>query len=450
MGARCTVAVVGSGISGLSAAWLLAQRHDVTLIEADRRLGGHSNTVDAPGKIGPIPVDTGFIVYNTASYPNLIALFEHLGVPTAPTEMSFAVSLDHGGYEYAGSGLTSLFGQPSNLLRPSHWRMIADTLRFFREARDLDLTGGEDGLTLGQYLANAGYSDAFIARHILPMAAAIWSTPSRAVLDFPVAAFVRFFANHGLLQIKDRPEWRTVIGGSREYVMRLSAAFAGESLLGEPALRITRAGGGVIVTTAKGARRFDACVIATHGDDALRLLADPDGDERALLGAFQYAQNRAVLHSDASLMPRRRRLWSSWNYLGQGRGIDAALSVTYWMNNLQPLGETSGELFVTLNPNRDIAAERVVATFDYAHPIFDASAMRAQRELWRLQGRRRTWFCGSYFGYGFHEDGLQSGLAAAEDLGGVRRPWSVPDESGRIHLRPTDAPHNADAREAAE
>ena len=450
MGARCTVAVVGSGISGLSAAWLLAQSHDVTLIEADRRLGGHSNTVDAPDRNGPIPVDTGFIVYNTASYPNLIALFEHLSVPTAPTHMSFAVSLDKGGYEYAGSGLTSLFGQPSNLLWPSHWRMISDTLRFFREARDLDLIDADDGLTLGQYLANGGYSEAFIARHILPMAAAIWSTPSRAVLDFPVAAFVRFFANHGLLQIRDRPEWRTVVGGSREYVRRLRAAFDGEILLGEPALRIARAGGGVTVTTAKGERRFDACVIATHADDALRLLADPDSDEQALLSAFRYAHNRAVLHSDVLLMPRRRRLWSSWNYLGEGRGIDAALSVSYWMNNLQPLVEASGDLFVTLNPCRSIAAERVVAAFDYAHPIFDAAAMRAQRDLWRLQGRRQTWFCGSYFGYGFHEDGLQSGLAAAEDLGGVRRPWSVPDESGRIHLRPTGARPYAGSLEAAE
>ena len=450
MGTRRTVAVVGSGISGLSAAWLLAQRYEVTLIEADQRLGGHSNTVDAPGKNGPIPVDTGFIVYNTASYPNLIALFRYLNVPTAPTHMSFAVSLDQGAYEYAGSGLTSLFGQPSNIMRPSHWRMIADTLRFFREARDLDLAGVDGGLTLGQYLANAGYSDAFTAHHILPMAAAIWSTPSRAVLDFPVAAFVRFFANHGLLQISDRPEWRTVVGGSREYVKRLRAAFDGKILLGEPALRIARTTDGVTVTTTKGERRYDRCLVATHADDALRLLADPDGEERALLGAFQYASNRAVLHSDASLMPRRRRLWSSWNYLGAGHGIPTTLSVTYWMNNLQPLGEGSEDLFVTLNPSQDIAVERVVATFDYAHPIFDASAMRAQRDLWRLQGRRRTWFCGSYFGFGFHEDGLQSGLAAAEDLGGVRRPWSVPDESGRIHLRPTGARAHVHALGAVE
>ncbi len=450
MGTRRTIAVVGSGISGLSAAWLLAQCHNVTLIEADRRLGGHSNTVDAPGTQGPIAVDTGFIVYNTASYPNLIALFDHLGLPTAPASMSFAVSLDAGAYEYAGSGLTSLFGQPSNILRPSHWRMIADTLRFFREARDQDLAGADGGLTLGQYLERGGYSEAFTARHILPMAAAIWSTPSRAVLDFPVAAFVRFFANHGLLQVKDRPEWRTVIGGSREYLRRLLAAFDGRVLLDEPAIRIAHMGGGVTVTTTEGQRRFDACVIATHADDALALLGEPDSDQRDLLGAFRYARNRAVLHSDALLMPRRRRLWSSWNYLESGRGIAADLSVTYWMNNLQPLGEASGDLFVTLNPSRDIAETKIVASFDYAHPIFDAAAMRAQRQLWRLQGRRGIWFCGSYFGYGFHEDGLQSGLAAAEDLGGVRRPWSVQNESGRIHLAPVGSRPPVGARPTAD
>ncbi len=276
-----------------------ARSHDVTLIEGDQRLGGHSNTVDAPGRNGPTPVDTGFIVYNNASYPNLIALFDHLSVPTAPTDMSFAVSLDQGGYEYAGSGLTSLFGQPSNILLPAHWRMISDTLRFFREARELDLGGADGGPTLGEYLSTAGYSEAFTARHILPMAAAIWSTPSKAVLDFPAAAFVRFFANHGLLQVRDRPQWRTVIGGSRQYVNRLRAEIDGEILPGEPAVRIARSGGGVKVTTTKGERRFDACVVATHADDALRLLSDADTEERALLGAFQYARNRAVLHSDA-------------------------------------------------------------------------------------------------------------------------------------------------------
>ena len=450
MSNRKTVGVIGGGISGLSAAWLLSRSHDVTLIEADGRAGGHSNTVDAPGSDGPIPVDTGFIVYNTASYPNLIALFAHLDVQTVPTQMGFAVSFDQGGYEYAGSGLTTLFGQPSNILRPAHWRMIFDTLRFFREARALDLAATDENTTLGQYLHGARYSDAFITRHILPMAAAIWSTPSNAVLDIPAAAFVRFFANHGLLQIKDRPEWRTVVGGSRAYVTRLLSRFDGDVLLGEPALRITRGGDGVTIATVKGERRFDACVIATHADDALRLLADADGEEQALLGAFQYARNRTVLHSDASLMPRRRRLWSSWNYLGEGRGNDAALSVSYWMNKLQPLGDATGDLFVTLNPCREIAPHHTVATFDYKHPVFNAEAMRAQRTLWRLQGQRQTWFCGSYFGYGFHEDGLQSGLAAAEDLGGLPRPWRVQNQSGRIHLAPLDIKHSVKLHEAAE
>ena len=231
MHARQTIAVVGTGISGLGAAWLLSQRHDVTVLEAAARAGGHSNTVEVPGADGATAVDTGFIVYNTASYPNLIALFDHLGVPTAPSSMSFAVSLDDGRYEYSGSGLFSLFGQPANLASPSHWRMILDTLRFFRESPRLLEAAGDEDVTLGQYLARSGYSEAFVARHILPMAAAIWSTPSRDVLAFPVTAFVRFFTNHGLLQVRDRPKWRTVIGGSREYVHRLAAAMPGRVAL---------------------------------------------------------------------------------------------------------------------------------------------------------------------------------------------------------------------------
>jgi predicted NAD/FAD-binding protein len=447
MAGRRAIAVIGSGISGLGAAWLLGQRHDVTLLEAAGRPGGHANTVDAPADGGPVAVDTGFIVYNTASYPNLIALFRHLGVPTAPTDMSFAVSCDGGRYEYAGSSLATLFGQPSNLLRPGHWRMLADTLRFFREASGLAQTAVAVDMTLGQYLAEKRYSEAFVSRHILPMAAAIWSTPSAGVLDFPLAAFVRFFANHGLLQVRDRPEWRTVVGGSREYVRRLLAAAKFETRLGEPALSVERAATHAIVRTARGARRFDAAVIATHADEALALLADADGEEKRLLGAFRYVRNRAVLHGDASLMPLRKRLWSSWNYVASGDGSETRLCVSYWMNQLQPLGAGAPPLFVTLNPPREPA--RTIADLDYDHPMFDRRAMAAQRQLWRLQGRRRTWFCGSYFGYGFHEDGLQAGLAAAEDVGGVRRPWVVPDESGRIHLRPEqEAPGTL--REAAE
>lgn len=431
MHTRQSIAVIGSGISGLGAAWLLSKQHDVRLFERAGLAGGHSNTVDVDAAGRPVPVDTGFIVYNMASYPNLIALFEHLEVPTAPTSMGFSVSLDAGRYEYCGGSLAGLLGQPANILRIDHWRMLADTLRFFREAR-VDLSGlEEDSPSLGAYLSANGYSDAFVSRHILPMAAAIWSTPSAEILRFPAAAFVRFFDNHGLLQVSNRPQWRTVIGGSRAYVRRILAALEGRVCLAAPVRSIRRSEEGVWIWTSGGCQRFDACVVATHADEALALLDDADDHERALLGAFRYTRNRAVLHGDRRFMPRRRRLWSSWNYLGSGRGADATLSVSYWMNALQPLGQTR-DLFVTLNPSFPVQEEEEIAAFDYMHPMFDQGAMAAQRDLWGLQGRRRTWFCGSYFGYGFHEDGLQAGLAVAEDIGGVRRPWTVAGGSSRI------------------
>lgn len=433
------IAVIGSGISGLSAAWLLSQRHRVTLIERENRLGGHSNTVVAPGPGGSsgggVPVDTGFIVYNPETYPNLVRLFEHLQVPVAPTTMGFAVSLDGGAYEYSGTTALGLFGQPANAFRPSHYRMIAEILRFFREAPAL-LDGPASRQSLGDYLEAQSYSSGFIHRHILPMAAAIWSTPSARVLDFPAASFVRFYASHGLLRVNNRPEWRTVAGGSREYVSRLARAYRGRVETGAAVVRVRRSSDGAwIKTSADDAeRRFDACVFACHADETLSLLTDADAHERALLGAFRYSSNRAVLHTDATLMPKRKRVWSSWNYIGSrtARGHDA-LSVTYWMNALQPLA-TARDYFVTLNPHRPLAPGTFIDGFDYRHPQFDQASLDAQRRLWSLQGRRRSWFCGSYFGYGFHEDGLQAGLAAAELLGGVRRPWQVNGESGRLHL----------------
>lgn len=450
MGRSLSIAVVGSGISGLGAAWLLSQRHQVTLFEREQRAGGHSNTVGVPSSAGRVPVDTGFIVYNTASYPNLIALFDHLGVPTVTTSMGFSVSLDGGRYEYSGDGISGLLGQPSNALRPSHWRMVADTLRFFREAQATLADEAATDQTLGTYLAANGYSQAFIAKHILPMAAAIWSTPSTEVMNFPVAAFVRFFSNHGLLQVRNRPEWRTVTGGSRQYVRRILDATHGRVALGSAVHSIVRTDHGVVATYAGGSERFDVCVVATHADDALTLLRDADEDERALLGAFRYTANRAVLHNDPRQMPKRRRLWSSWNYLGSGCGThNSALSVTYWMNRLQPLGDAP-DVFVTLNPACPITPQSEIAAFDYSHPIFDHSAMAAQKDLWGLQGRRRTWFCGSYFGYGFHEDGLQAGLAAAEDIGGVRRPWTVANESGRVLAFTPRSGARRIVREAAE
>ena len=426
------IAVVGAGISGMSASWLLGRRHNVTLYERDPRLGGHSLTVDAPSASGPAPVDMGFIVYNAHSYPNLVALFNHLEVPTRPTDMGFAVSLEDGALEYGGDNVFTLFAQWRNLVRPRFWSMLSDLVRFYRDA-PAHACALESGLTsLGDYLNAQGYGRAFQDDHLLPQAAAIWSTPLKDIRDYPAAAFIRFCENHGLLKLVDRPIWRTVEGGSRAYVSRLTAACAERARTGAAVVGLRRIGEGVLVRDETGATaRYDHVVVATHADQGLALLEDPSPRERALLSAFGYKRNVAILHSDTAMMPRRRGTWSAWNYVG-GRGDDE-ICVTYWMNRLQGLPD-SHPLFVTLNPTRPIDPDKIIRTQVFEHPQFDAGAMRAQRDLWSLQGARNTWWCGSYFGSGFHEDGLQSGLAVAEALGGVRRPWTVERESSRIHL----------------
>jgi predicted NAD/FAD-binding protein len=427
---RLKIAVVGTGISGLSAAWLLDPHHDVVVYERSERIGGHSNTVRVPVGGRRVPVDTGFIVFNRRTYPNLTALFERLQVPTQVSDMSFAVSLDGGAMEYSGSGLAGLFGQPVNLVRPRFWSMIADLIRFYSRA-PREAAAAAD-LSLGDYLARGGYGAAFRDDHLLPMAAAIWSAAPQEMLAYPAAAFIRFHDNHGLLQLRDRPAWHTVTGGSRAYLDRLTAPFAPRIRTDCGVTGIRRAEGGVIVTDGRGrSERFDHVVVATHADQALALLADPDPRERRLLGAFRYSRNHAVLHSDDSFMPRRRRVWASWNYVGT-RG-EGGLCVTYWMNRLQGIA-SERPLFVTLNPPRAPRAGTLLHSEVYEHPIFDAAGIAAQRELWSLQGARNTWYCGAHFGAGFHEDGLQAGLAVAEQLGGVRRPWTVPGESGRIAL----------------
>jgi predicted NAD/FAD-binding protein len=429
--ARQRFAVIGSGISGLSAAWMLQRSHDVEVFEADNRVGGHSNTLDVTIGDRKVPVDTGFIVYNEPCYPNLTALFAHLGVETAATDMSFAVSLDRGRLEYAGSDLLGLLAQPANLVRPRFWSMVRDLLRFYREAPAALAFMGDE--SLDDWLDARGYGAPFREDHLYPMAAAIWSTPAMEVGQYPAADFVRFCENHGLLRLTDRPQWRTVVGGSRAYVAKLTSPFADRIHLSTPIVSVRRTGQGVDLTDAHGVtRRFDGAIIATHGDRALAMLADADGEERRILSTFRYSRNLAVLHADPTLMPGRRRAWASWNYLSDGRGHDRRLSVTYWMNRLQPLGEGVPDLFVTLNPLREPREELVHARIPYEHPIFDAATGRAQRELWSLQGRRNTWFAGAHFGAGFHEDGLQAGLAAAEDAGARSRPWKVADPDGRI------------------
>ncbi|WP_137134923.1 FAD-dependent oxidoreductase [Rhizobium sp. FKY42] len=431
------IAVIGSGISGLSAAWLASRSNRVVLYEADHRPGGHSNTAIVPTAYGDIPVDTGFIVYNDKNYPNLVALFQHLNVPTIDSDMSFAASIDDGRFEYSGTGLKGLLGQRLNIARPRFWRMLADVLRFYREAEGLLKRPELEGLTLGEYLDRENYSKAFIEDHLLPMGAAIWSMTTIDMRAYPLHAFVRFFVHHGLILLKGRPRWRTVLGGSREYVSRLIADFAGEIRLSTPVARIERMANGVIVTDRSGhADRFDDVIIATHANDALSMLGDADNLEREILGSFRYTDNVAVLHSDENLMPKRKSVWSSWNYIAGRQAADGApLCVTYWMNLLQNLDRRQ-DLFVTLNACREIREDKIVATYNYTHPLFDLSAMAAQKRIWDLQSRRNTFFCGAHFGSGFHEDGLQAGLAAAEAATGSRRPWQVADESGRIFSTP--------------
>lgn len=428
---RMKLAVIGTGIAGLSAAWLLSTAHDVVVFEQGDYAGGHSNTVDVQAPGGPVAVDTGFIVYNPPAYPNLTALFDHLHVETKPTEMSFAVSLRGGALEYAGNDLFTLFAQKKNLVSRRFWSMLLDVRRFYAQApRDIATMGS---VTLGAYLDANGYGAPFREDHLYPMAAAIWSAPARQVADYPARAFTRFCENHGLLKVTGRPIWRTVEGGSRKYVSKLIAPLGDRLRLNAAVQSVTRTADGVTVTWAGGAECFDHVVIAAHADQALAMLADPSDDERRLLSRFRYGRNDTILHADAALMPQRRAIWSSWNYLAGGP--DSGLSVTYWMNRLQGISETT-PLFVTLNAVRPPREDLVYRRFDYEHPIFDLAAIEAQPALWSIQGVQRTWFCGAYFGAGFHEDGLQAGLAVAEQLGGVRRPWTVDNESGRIHVGP--------------
>lgn len=442
------LAIVGAGITGLGAARLLHEKHDITVYEAAGHAGGHCKTVEATCERGPVPVDVGFIVYNEPGYPNLTRLFAALGVETHASDMSFTVSLDDGHFEYAGDP-RRFFGQRRNLLRPRSWRLLRDILRFYRDAPG-QIAEREETLSLGRYLAAENYSQAFVEDHLLPMAAAIWSAPPRSTLDHPAASFVRFFQVHGLLQLKDRPQWRSVRGGSQSYVRRLIAPFRDRIQLNSPVLSLTRTPVGTLLNGPEGPLgKFDAAILACPAPKALSILGETAGAaERNILGAFRYSPNRVLLHSDSALMPKRRALWSSWNVLapaadrreteqpGQGH-YDAPASITYWMNRLQQL-DTVCPLFVSLNPPREPDDGQLIAAMRFEHPQFNAETLRAQQGLKQIQGANGVWFCGSYCGDGFHEDALQAGLTVAEALGGVA-PWRetiTPTSPAAVFARP--------------
>jgi predicted NAD/FAD-binding protein len=417
------IAVVGTGIAGLATAWLLSRRHGVTVFEADARLGGHSHTVSVPTSDGAVPLDTGFMVYNEHTYPLLTRLFAHLDVPTTETNMSFSASIADGSLEYGGGSLKALLAQRTNLLRPAFVRMLLDIVRFNRTGlRYLQEPGGDD-LSLGDFLDRHGFGRSLGEWYLLPMAAAIWSAPVARMLDYPARSFLSFFANHGLLSIHGHHQWRTVAGGSREYVRRIVTELGPRVRVATPVRAVRRCPDGVELTEGSGATsRFDHVVLACHADDSLALLADATERERSLLGCFPYQPNRAVLHGDAALMPRRRAVWSSWNYLAQRSTTPGAgVSVTYWMNSLQNL-TCRDDVFVSLNPLREPDPRLVHAEIAYAHPVFDRAAVSAQGRMGEIQGKDGVSYAGAWLGHGFHEDGLRSAVAVARSFG-VAPPW---------------------------
>ena len=419
------VAVIGSGISGLSSAYFLNRNFDVHLFERDHRIGGHSHTVDADFNGVKVPVDTGFIVYNPLNYPNLVSMFAHLDVPWIETDMSFAVSLREGGCEYEGS-LSGFVAQPGNLLRSRYWTMLSNLVRFYRTGYRAAFDGPADE-SLAQFLNREGYATAFVEDHLLPMGAAIWSCSAHTMLDYPVRSLLQFMENHKLLNFIDRPKWRTVKGGSREYVRRIADALGGEDgdriHLGTHITGLRREQGGVILSIAgEGDVWFDKVVMAAHADQSLAMISDATAAEHDILSSFRFQPNRAVLHSDPSLMPKRRGAWGAWNYIG-GDGVDESLCLTYWMNKLQSI-DNAYPLFETLNPHREPDPALVHGSYSYDHPMFDERAVRAQGRLANIQGTGDLFYAGAWTGHGFHEDGLKSGIAIARTLG-VEIPWQT-------------------------
>lgn len=423
---RQKIAIIGTGITGLVAAYLLRPHHDVMVFEREGRLGGHANTVTLPDGVD---VDSGFIVYNKWTYPNLIRLFDHLDVPTQKSDMGFSVCTAGGKLQYAGQGLGTLFAQRKNIVNPRFLGLVLDLVRFYWSGKRFLKKYPASDMNLGQYLQRGHYGRAFIDDHLLPMAAAIWSMPDREILEFPVVTFLRFCNNHGLLNLVNRPVWRTVTGGSKHYIARLTRNMGDVFKVGEGVTHVVRGADGVTIKTKNSIYFVDQVVVATHADEALSMLEDARDDEKSILGAFRFTENDAYVHGDDTLMPPLRRVWSAWNYIRADKAAGARVFVTYWMNALQTFLPKNRDVFVSLNPPHRPAPDKTYHHIVYTHPAFDGTTLMAQKNLWRIQGKNRTWFCGAWTGYGFHEDGAASGIAVAEKLG-ASLPWKpVPHEA---------------------
>lgn len=405
------IAIIGSGISGNTAAYLLSRKHDITVYEKRDRTGGHSATkdIDYTGNVDVMSVDTGFIVYNELNYPGLIALFNELKVETEVSDMSFGFSSDKGAFEWSGQSIAAVFAQKRNWINPVFWLMLRHIFKFNKLAAQDHEAGKLGDESLGEWLARNRFSRVFINRYLLPMGAAIWSTPANEILNFPAASFLQFFYNHRLIN-KDRPQWRTVSGGSRQYVEKITAGYKNQIRLSAEVTAVKRHANGVDITANGNTETYDEVIMAAHSDQSLAMLSDASERETDILSAIRYLPNDVYLHRDLSLMPKRQSVWSSWNYISQDvNGRDPVMSVSYWMNRLQNI-DYDKPVFVTLNPARPPAADKTFGHYVYDHPQFDAAAIQAQKKLSLIQGINRTWFCGAWCGFGFHEDGLQSAL----------------------------------------
>lgn len=417
------IAIIGSGIAGNGVAYLLHKDHDITVYEKNDYIGGHSRTVDVKTPDGIVPVDTGFIVYNERNYPHLTGLFKHLGVPITKSDMSFSVSINNGWFEYGTyKKLAGVFAQKQNLIRPAYWKFLFDVLKFNKNARKY--LEEETTLSLGELLDEMKLGTWFRDYYLLAMGAAIWSTPAKKMLNFPARTFLQFFDNHGLLTINDHPQWHTVTGGSKKYVQRITAPFKDKIKTNCGATKVTREENGVRVQDSQGeAELYDNVIFACHSDQVLKLLSNPTQKEQEIIGNIKYQTNEMILHTDQTFMQKRKNAWSSWVYLSEEKkDTSTSVSLSYWMNNLQPL-KTDTPIIVTLNPGKDPDPDLIQNRYSFEHPVFDEPAIQAQKRIPDIQGKDRIYFCGAWQRYGFHEDGLLSAVNVAKHFG-ITPPWS--------------------------